>query len=150
MSALPAGLVLDDGEDLLWSGPPTRGFVGSGQTVWTVILFGLPAIAWIAFALDTSQSPATAIPALLSVFLPVFAIRDWHRRQRTTYVLTTLRAIIMLGERIAREIRFGPQPAPSLQGNAILFDGIPRVRFESLIDPKAVAAIAEDAWRRAR
>lgn len=145
-----AAIPLEPGETVLWTGTPTRGFVGRGQTGWTVILFGLPALAWVTIALDTSQSPATTIPALLSLALPVFAVRDWKRRQSTTYVLTTLRAIILLGERIVRELRLGPQPAPQRQGNAIFFDGIPRLRFEALEDPGTVRALAEDAWRQAR
>lgn len=150
MTAAPAGVTLADGEDLLWSGAPTRGFVGRGQTIWTVILFGLPALAWIAFALDATQSPDTTIPALLSLILPVFALRDWRRRQHTSYALTTLRAIILYGERISRELRFGPQPEPKRHGTAILFDGIPRVRFEALEDPQKVLSFAIDAWRSSR
>ena len=150
MTDLPAGVTLADGETLLWSGIPTRGFIGRGQTVWTIILFGLPAIAWVYFALDASQSPATTIPALLSLILPVFALRDWRRRQHTTYVLTSQRAIILHGQNETRSMRHGPQPAPEMHGSAITFDGIPRVRFESLDDPQAVLELATDAWRRSR
>lgn len=150
MTALPAGITLAEGETLLWSGTPTRGFIGKGQTVWTVILFGLPAIAWVYFALDASQSPATTIPALLSLVLPVFALRDWRRRQHTQYVLTNHRAVILRGETVARALRHGPQPAPEGHGNAVTFDGIPRVRFESLDAPETVLALATDAWRAAR
>ena len=150
MTAPPAGITLAAGETLLWSGIPTRGFIGRGQTIWTVILFGLPAIAWIYFALDASQSPATTIPALLSLILPIFAVRDWRRRQHTTYVLTSHRAIILMGEAPARELRLGPQPAPEIEGNAVTFDGIPRVRFEALEDPETVLSLAMDAWRNVR
>ncbi|MEL7345607.1 MAG: hypothetical protein AAFN59_12235 [Pseudomonadota bacterium] len=150
MTSVPAGISLAADETLLWSGTPTRGFIGRGQTIWTVILFGLPALAWIAFALDPSQSPSTTLPALLSLILPVFAVRDWRRRQHTTYVLTSHRAILLIGESPARELRHGPQPAPEIEGNAVTFDGIPRVRFEALEDPETVLSLAMDAWRSVR
>lgn len=155
-------------ETILWQGRPALGagrliellfvLVLLGLLTWIAVLLILPHFAGSAFAGQPGPEALPLILALVVGTVVIIALPVWLRssaRGRARYMLTNRRALVWLGRSIIGEaILFGAEMevtptglgfwAPGLVLDWRLKDERPdQLRFERLIDPEAVAAIAE-------
>ncbi|WP_448582052.1 hypothetical protein [Thermaurantiacus sp.] len=155
-------------ETILWEGRPMLGagrllellilLILLGLLTWVAVLLILPHFAGSAFA---GRPGPEALPLILSLVVGtvvIIALPVWLRssaRGRARYMLTNRRALVWLGRNIIGEaILFGAEMevteamvgfwTPGLYLDWRLKDERPdQLRFERLVDPEAVAAIAE-------
>jgi hypothetical protein len=155
-------------ETILWEGRPALGagrllellflLLLLGLLTWVAVLLILPHFAGSAFAGRPGPDALPLILALVIGTVIIIALPVWLRasaRGRARYMLTNRRALVWLGGNIIGEaILFGAEMdvtgsmvgfwTPSLYLDWRLRDERPdQLRFERLMDPEAVAAIAE-------
>lgn len=155
-------------ETVLWEGRPALGagrllellfvLVLLGLLTWVAVLLILPHFAGSVFAGRPGPDALPLVLALVIGTVVIIALPVWLRssaRGRARYMLTNRRALVWLGRNIIGEaILFGAEMevtgtmvgfwAPGLYLDWRLRDERPdQLRFERLIDPEAVAAIAE-------
>jgi hypothetical protein len=160
-------------ETILWEGRPSLGagrlfellflLVLLGALTWLAVLLILPHFGGSAFAGTPGPEALPLVLALVIGTVLIIALPVWLRssaKGRARYMLTNRRALVWLGRSIIGEANlFGAEM--EVTGTRVGFwssnlyldwrlkdEGPDQLRFERLLDPEKVAAIAEQHGAR--